>query len=160
MQCFTDPELEAGEIPVRDPFGNPVPASLEHSKVRREAKKAKKKFQKQLSIDRSREAQAQLEAERLRSAGRSHFLAEANANNRDLSRRVLGYLRLEREAEEQVQRIVNSSAAQRGTDFSNTRIRKLLRRHKNHRRGHRFLLMFARFYRCTYGRRGSEERVV
>ena len=63
MQCFTDPELEAGEIPVRDPFGNPVPASLEHSKVRREAKKAKKKFQKQLSIDRSREAQAQLEAD-------------------------------------------------------------------------------------------------
>ena len=132
MQCFTDPELEAGEIPVRGPFGNPVPGSLEHCNVRREAKKAKKK---QRSIDRSREAQAQLEAERLRSAGRSHFLAEANANNRDLSRRVLGYLRLEREAEEQVQRIVNSSAAQRGTDFSNTRIRKLLRRqHKNHRR--------------------------
>ena len=57
------------------------------------------------------EAQAQLEAKRLRSAGLSHFLAEANANNRDLSRRVLGYLRLEREAEEQGQRIVNSSAA-------------------------------------------------
>ena len=131
MQCFTDPELEAGEIPVRGPFGNSVPTSLEHSKVRKEAKKAKKKIRKQRSIDCSREAQAQLEAERLRSAGLSHFLAEANANNRDLSRRV----RLEREAEEQVQSIVNSSAAQRGTDFSNTRIRKLLRRqHKNHRR--------------------------
>ena len=102
MQCFTDPELEAGEIPVRGPFGNPVSASLEHSKVRKEAKKAKKKFKKQRSIDRSREAQAQLEEERLRSAGLSHFLAEApaHANNRDLSGRVLSYLRLEREAEE------------------------------------------------------------
>ena len=42
MQCFTYPELEAGEIHVRGPFGNPVPASLEHSEVRREAKKARK----------------------------------------------------------------------------------------------------------------------
>ena len=52
MQCFTYPELEAGEIHVRGPFGNPVPASLEHSKVRKEAKKTKKKFKKQRSIDR------------------------------------------------------------------------------------------------------------
>jgi len=113
MQGFTDPELEAGEIPVRGPFGNLVPASLEHSKIRKEVKKAKKKFKKQRSIDRSREAQAQLEEERRRSAGLSHFLAESHANNRDLSRQVLGYLRIERAAEEQVQRIVNSSAAQR-----------------------------------------------
>ena len=56
MQYLTDPELEAGEIPVCGPFGNLVPASLEHSKVRKEAKKAKKKFKKQCPIDCSREA--------------------------------------------------------------------------------------------------------
>ena len=125
MQYLTDPELEAGEIPVCGPFGNLVPASLEHSKVRKEAKKAKKKFKKQCPINCSREAQAQLEAERLRLAGLSNFLAEAHANSSDLSCRVLCYLWLEREAEEQVQLIVNSSAAQRRTDFSNTRIRNI-----------------------------------
>ena len=146
MQCSTDPELEAGEIPVRGPFGNPVPASLEHSKVRKEAKKAKKKFKKQRSIDRSREAQAQLEEERLRSAGLSHFLAEAHANNHELGGRVLGYLRIEREAEAQVQRIVNSSAEQRLTKISVDDIVSCF--------------VFARIYHCPNGRRGSEESVV
>jgi hypothetical protein len=106
---FPDSELEPGEIPVTGPFGNRVPESISHKEKRKCAKKEKSKLKKAKAIAAAKVQQEQVTKLSARASGLSRFLTEIRVENQELRGTVRHYLRIEKQAEETVARILAKS---------------------------------------------------